>query len=108
MDQALLATEKGVKYNYKELEPCAIGETFVDSLLEIPTKRDREKLRNGQTPEMFCSEFVMFCYNCATDDANFPRYINKPQDKVTREELYVGLRDHSDFTCIGELHKYVR
>lgn len=42
------------------------------------------------------------------NDLGLPRYISIQQDRVSPEELYVGLRDHSGFTYAGELHKDVR
>ncbi len=103
-----------IDYNLLGLVPAAVighgggGISRINDLRTDPTVSDREKLKKGEKPKMFCSEFVVFCYNCVTDDLGLPRYISIQQDRVSPEELYVGLREHSEFTYGGELHKDAR
>ncbi len=85
-----------------------VGGAGTDCFQNDLTKCERQKLDRGDSADMFCSEFAVFCYNCATDDLNMPRIFKKRQDRLSPEELYVHLRDNSGFSYVGELHKGVR
>jgi hypothetical protein len=103
-----------VDYNTVGLIPAAVVgnngpmSDAINSMRTDPTKSDQEKLKNGKKPKMFCSEFVVFVYNCVLDEMGLPRHISIQQDRISPEELYVALRDHSGYTYVGELHKDVR
>lgn len=74
-----------------------------------PTSRDRWRIEHNKKTSMYCSELVMYCYNCACDHLKIPRYSNKAQHSISPEELYVMMRDdHAHFEYIGEMHQGVR
>ena len=105
--------ELKIDYNTAGLIPAAVignsgAISSVNALRTEPTKSDREKLSKGERPSMFCSEFVMYCLNCVTDELGRARFIPIDQDRISPEELYVMLRDNPAFTYVGELHKGVR
>lgn len=102
------ASSGKIGYSHVGLITPVIGDAGTDALMNDVTKRERNKLDNGGRADMFCSEFAVFCYNCATDDLNLPRIFKKRQDRLSPEELYVHLRDDSGFSYVGELHKGVR
>lgn len=87
----------------------AIAATGVDitPITGDPTDVTTEKLVKGRRPAMFCSEFVVYCCNVATDRVlgKRKRYFKHKQNLVSPEELYVELRDHASWSYLGELAK---
>lgn len=104
---ARYASSGKISYSKPGLLSPVIGSTLGDGYQDL-TKHERDKLDRGGEAKMFCSEFVIFCYNCMTDDLKLPRIFEKRQDRVTPEELYVHLRDHKDFSYVGALPAGVR
>lgn len=102
------ASSGKIGYSHIGLISPVVGDGGTDRFQNDLTKRERQKLDRDDSADMFCSEFAVFCYNCATDDLNMPRIFEKRQDRLSPEELYVHLRDNSGFSYVGELHKGIR
>lgn len=98
-----------VEYSKGGLGLAAI--TFdVTDLTGDPTAVALKKSMENKTPAMFCSEFIAFCLNVATDEVYGPnrRFFDRNQQLVSPEFLYVSLRDHANWEYRGELRKRTR
>ncbi|KAA0573181.1 hypothetical protein [Azospirillum sp. Sh1] len=112
-------TRVKVAYNIAELA-LGIGEKLTQILYPLPseaikliklgqdaTKDFTRALNAGNSPQLFCSELVAYCYHVAADKTDRERFFKRGlQNRITPEHLYVlGRSDPDNFNYVGELHK---